>query len=248
MEGIEMENETFLQNQCDGDFSDDICARILSRFSNAADEHHLHVCTTVGAMTQELKEQNLPLKPLTYFGAACSSLHRLATASETETPGHIVDALVTLLSLVISEFEDFNDAVLRKKFDFLSDVLMRVLRLRSIGPNGIVPGLKCVSLLFTSVRENVVWDNVSQLYGVLVSYITDDRTKVTNFISTHCDLNFRLNFCSWAFCFFDVNYCAILLQVDCFFFFSPIRLVLKGWTFILSCDLYKISIFELTSV
>lgn len=178
MEGIEMERETLLHNQCDGDFSDDICARILSRFSSAADEHHLHVCTTVGAMSQELKEQNLPLKPLTYFGAACSSLHRLSTASETETPGHIVDALVTLLSLVISEFKDFDDAVLRKKFDFLSDVLMRVLRLRSIGPNGIVPGLKCVSLLLTSVRENVGWDNVAQLYGVPVSYITDDRTKV----------------------------------------------------------------------
>lgn len=180
MEGIEMDNP--LENQSTGESSDEVCATIISRFSDAANEHHLHVCSTVGAMSQELKDQNLPLKPLSYFGATCSSLHRLSTTSETEIPGHIVDSLITILSLVISEFDDFKDAVLRKKFDYLSDILMRVLRLKAVGPNGIVPGLKCVSRLLTSVRENVAWENAAQLYGVLVGYITDDRAKVRNFL------------------------------------------------------------------
>ncbi|XP_071911266.1 uncharacterized protein [Coffea arabica] len=167
MEGIEMDDPQFPH--------DDVCAEILSQFGDAANEHHLHVCTAIGAMTLELKEQNLPLKPLSYFCATCSSLHRLSSASETETPGHLVDALITILSVVTGKS---NNAVLRKKFGYLSDLLIRILRVKSVGPNGIVPGLKCVSHLLAAAKEKFSWSDMAQLYGVLVACITDDRTKV----------------------------------------------------------------------
>lgn len=174
MEGIEIDDPQFYPPPEESPYDDDdVCATILSQFSDAANEHHLHVCTAIGAMSQELKDQNIPLKPLSYFGATCSSLHRLSSATETDTPGHIVDALITILSVVIGKF---NNAVLRKKFDYLSDLLIRILRVKSVGTNGIVPGLKCVSHL---LKENLSWSDVAQLYDILVGYITDDRTKVS---------------------------------------------------------------------
>ncbi|KAL3532733.1 hypothetical protein ACH5RR_006254 [Cinchona calisaya] len=166
MEGIEMDaHPQFFDD-------DDVCSTILSQFNDGANEHHLHVCTAIGAMSQELKDQNLPLKPLSYFGATCSSLLRL---SETQAPGHLVDALVTILAVVIGKLN--NAAVLRKKFDYLSDLLIRIIRVKSVvGPNGIIPGLKCISLL---LKENSLgWSEVAQLYDILVGYMTDDRSKV----------------------------------------------------------------------
>ncbi|CAI9100786.1 OLC1v1037959C2 [Oldenlandia corymbosa var. corymbosa] len=175
MEGIEMEDPEFHQSAEDSD----VCARILLQFDDAANEHHLHVCAAIGAMSQELKEQNLPLKPLSYFGATCSSLQRLSSAAETETPGHLVDALVTILSEVI---ELLQKAVLRKKFDYLADLLMKVLRLKSVGPDGVISGLKCVSHLAV---ENLSWAEVSPLFGVLVGYLTDDGTNIRKQAHSH---------------------------------------------------------------
>lgn len=177
MEGIETEDPEFHQHA--EDYSLDVCARVLQKFSDAANEHHLHVCTAIGAMSQELKEQNLPLKPLSYFGATCSSLHRLSSSSEAETPGHLVDALITILSEVI---QALDRAILRKKFDYLSDLLIRILRLKSVGSNGIIPGLKCVSHLLV---ENLSWSDVSPLFGALVGFLSDDRTKVSFFLNKY---------------------------------------------------------------
>ncbi|CAA2965615.1 RRP12 [Olea europaea subsp. europaea] len=151
---------------------DQFCSSVLSQFSNSTNEHDIHVCTAIGAMSQELKDQNLPLSPIAYFGATCSSLDRLSSSSEP--PGHLLDALITILSLVVDEF---NTSILKSKYDYLSELLIRVLRSKTIGVNGIVPALKCVSLSLI-VREKVAWADVAQLYGVLLGYITDDRPKV----------------------------------------------------------------------
>lgn len=40
-----------------------------------------------------------------------------------------------------------------------------------------MPGLKCISRLLT-VRVKVVWEDVAELYGVLIGYMTDARFKV----------------------------------------------------------------------
>lgn len=44
-----------------------------------------------------------------------------------------------------------------------------------------MPGLKCISRLLT-VREKVVWEDVAELYGVLIGYMTDARFKVTLYV------------------------------------------------------------------
>lgn len=40
-----------------------------------------------------------------------------------------------------------------------------------------MPGLKCISRLLI-VRENVLWEDVAELCGVLIGYMTDERFKV----------------------------------------------------------------------
>ncbi|KAK6139545.1 hypothetical protein DH2020_026714 [Rehmannia glutinosa] len=167
MEGVEMETAPPVQHS-----SEDFCAAVLSQYSNSNNEHHLHICAAIGAMSQELIDQNLPLTPITYFGATCSSLDRLS--SSADPAGHLLDALLTILSLVIDRF---SPAVLKTKYVYLSELLIRILRLKSVGVNGVVPGIKCASRLLI-VREKVGWADVEQLYGFLISYITDDRLKV----------------------------------------------------------------------
>lgn len=154
------------------DSTDDFSSVVLAQFSNSDNEHHLHICAAIGAMSQELRDQNLPLTPITYFGATCSSLDSLSLS--VDPSGHLLDALMTILSLVINKF---SPAVLKTKHAYLSELLIRVLRLKSVGINGVIPGLMCVSRLLI-VREKVEWAEVAQLYTVLISYITDDRPKV----------------------------------------------------------------------
>ncbi|KAM2313831.1 hypothetical protein ACFX1S_026933 [Malus domestica] len=169
MEGIEMDDPHALPFNDD---DDDICASILTRFSSSTREDHHHLCAAVGAMAQELKDKNLPLTPVAYLGITCSSLDGLA--SQLDPPGHVIDALLTILCIV---FQKVSAAIIVKKNDFLSELLVRVFRSPSLTVGAAVSGLKCISHLLI-VRGRVNWSDVSQLYGFLLSFETDSRPKV----------------------------------------------------------------------
>lgn len=154
------------------DETNDFCNSILLRFSKSTQEDHQHLCTVLGAMSQELKDQSLPLTPIAYFSATCSSLDRFS--SDSQSPIHVIDALLTILSLVLPRV---SVAILRKKREYVSELMVRVLRARSLTPNAVASGLKCVSHLLI-VRDNGIWSDWSQLYGVLLGYATDSRPKV----------------------------------------------------------------------
>lgn len=151
--------------------NDDFYSAVIAQFSDPSNEHHLHICDTIGAISQKLIDLNISLTAIAYFGSTCASLDRISSSTE---PGHLLDALLTILSFVTDRVPP---TALRKKYDYLSELLIRVLRLKSIGVDGVVPGLECISRLLT-VRQKVGWEDVAQLYGVLVSYIIDDRSKV----------------------------------------------------------------------
>lgn len=68
-------------------------------------------------------------------------------------------------------------AVLKKKGDFLADLVLRVVRLSSVTAGAAVSGLKCLSHLLIG-RGRVDWSDVSQLYGVVLALMTDSRPKV----------------------------------------------------------------------
>ncbi|CAN4123948.1 unnamed protein product [Withania somnifera] len=154
--------------------SDDFCNTVLSQFCESNNEHHVHICTAVGTMTQELRDQNFPLTPIAYFGATCSALQSLYTTAPEGPPSHLIDALSAVLSLVVPRI---NQAILRKKYEYLSDVMIQLLALKTIGTEGIVSCLKCVRhLLIVGAKGN--WSDIAQLYGVFIGYITDDRQKV----------------------------------------------------------------------
>ncbi|CAN1843516.1 RRP12-like protein [Linum perenne] len=105
--------------------STDFCDSVLSRFSTSEQEDHRHMCAVIGAISQEIKEQNLPSTPTAYFGAISSALSRLS--SEFSPSPHIVDALVTLLSMVLPQIPE---ATLKKRREFLSDLLLKVQKVR----------------------------------------------------------------------------------------------------------------------
>ncbi|KDP33963.1 hypothetical protein JCGZ_07534 [Jatropha curcas] len=167
MEGLEMEESPIILSH------DDFCDSVLSRFSTSAQEDHQHLCAVIGAMSLELREQNLPSTPMAYFGAACSSLDRLSS-SNPDPPPHVIDALITILSLAIPRI---SAGILKKKREFLSEILIRVLRLNLLTVGAVASGLKCIAHILV-VKDSLNWTDVSPSYGILLGFIIDSRPKV----------------------------------------------------------------------
>ncbi|KAK8660682.1 hypothetical protein V6N13_051597 [Hibiscus sabdariffa] len=168
MEGIEMEGLDIFPDSITGDF----CEAVLRHFSKSDQEDSQRLCATVGAMAQELKEQDLPLTPIAYFGATCSSLDRLV--SEPDSPPQVVQSLTTILSILLPRIPV---AVLKKKGDFVSKTVVTVLRLNSVTEVTLTSGLKCLAQLLVA-GDKVNWSDLSQNYGVIIGYLTDSRAKV----------------------------------------------------------------------
>ncbi|PQQ15272.1 RRP12-like protein [Prunus yedoensis var. nudiflora] len=165
MEDIEMDDAYTLPLSED---DNDICISILARFSNSTRDDHHHLCAAIS----ELKDKNLPSTPVAYLGFTCSSLDGLS--SQPEPSAHVIDALLTILSIV---FQKVSAAILMNKSEFLSELLVRVLRSSSLTVGVAVSGLTCISHLLI-IRGRVNWSDVSSLYGLLLSFITDSRPKV----------------------------------------------------------------------
>ncbi|KAL2338811.1 hypothetical protein Fmac_013257 [Flemingia macrophylla] len=169
MEGIEMdEDHAFGIDEA----GDDFCNAILRRFGNSSDESHQHLCAVIGAMSQELKDHNKPSTPFAYFCAASLSLHKFT--SEPNPSAHVIDALLTILSLVIPRVPP---ALLKNQRDSLSDLILRVLHSPTASDGALVSGLKCLSHLLIA-RETVEWTDVSPLFSVLLGFLADSRPKV----------------------------------------------------------------------
>lgn len=172
IEGLELQEFDYLDDE-----NDDFCASILSKFSNSSNEQHLHLCSVIGAMSQELKDQNVSLSPVAYFGAIVASLDRLSLSSDpsSTSPNHAVDALVTLMNLIMPRI---SPGILKKKKVLLLELLVRVLRGGNcLSSDGVVAGLSCVSGLLV-IKDSLSWSDVSQFYGVLLSFVTHSDTKV----------------------------------------------------------------------
>ncbi|OVA08308.1 putative domain NUC173 [Macleaya cordata] len=169
MDGLEV-HETSLSIED----NEDICSSLLSRFGNSTKEDHQHLCAVVGGMSQELKDQKLPLAPIALFGATISSLDRLSL--ESEPSGHIITALLTFQSMILPKI---SAAVLRNKRSFVLEPVVRILRSKSASVGAVTSGLKCISHLL-AVGDKGSWSEISQLYGILLGFVTDSRAKANN--------------------------------------------------------------------
>ncbi|KMT03364.1 hypothetical protein BVRB_8g190550 [Beta vulgaris subsp. vulgaris] len=118
----------------------------------------------------------LPLSPVAYFGAIVASIDRLSLSSDSSSssPNRPVDALVTLLSLIMPRI---SVGILRKKKVLLLELLVRVLRGgNNLSSDFIAAGLNCVSSLLV-IRDSLSWSDVSQFYGFLLGFVTQSDAK-----------------------------------------------------------------------
>jgi len=171
MEGLEVHGAELLNEE------DDIGASVLSRFNTSDDEEHRHLCVVVGAMAQELKDQNVSLSPIAYFGATLSALDRLTSDDNA------IGALLCFLSFVMPRI---SPGILRKKRQLLLQLLVRVLKGSRLSSNAKVAGIMCVSSLLVIRDASAGWSDVSEFYGFLLGFITDSDARVTNFCKFIC--------------------------------------------------------------
>ncbi|CAN6471177.1 unnamed protein product [Victoria cruziana] len=158
-----------------GDASCDLCESIMARYKNSTQEDHQHLCAVAGAISQELREQKLPLSPISYFAASVSSLERLADGpSALQLGDPAVAALLNLLSVSISRI---SPAVLKNKGLSAAEVVVRVLGPSLQSPAAVKAGLKCVSQLLVAA-DKVDWASMTRPYNFLLTHVTDQRPKV----------------------------------------------------------------------
>ncbi|KAK8971331.1 hypothetical protein KSP40_PGU005153 [Platanthera guangdongensis] len=159
----------------DGHFSgNDIAAEILVTFHNSPLEEHHNLCATVGAISQAIKEQGLPLTPAAYFAASVSSFVRLIGDSPVSSGDQDVSAILSFLSIILTRV---SPAVFRSKAGTFSESLIRVLTCGSLPVDGMIAGLKCVSHMLV-ISDKYNWSSASQLYAILLNYITNNTLKV----------------------------------------------------------------------
>lgn len=236
-----------------GDLSDnsDLGAAVLKRFEASKQEEHQRLCATVGAMSQSLKDQSIPLTPVAYFSATFSSLDRLskdpASASDP-----ITASLLVFLSCCVPAVPV---AVVRSKGALVCETVVRILGFGSLSDNGVKAGLKCIAGLIV-VGDKSSWLNLSPSYCAVLRSATEHRPKVARITNYEYTFETRVFFshailivCSFSTC--TKVCCCVNFQLIQLFVINPRFLaiprhyVLKYFvnvtsTYALNTFLYKI--------
>ncbi|KAG6501722.1 RRP12-like protein [Zingiber officinale] len=152
---------------------DDLAVGVLSRFQSSSNDDRQHLCATVGAMAQALKDQGIPHTPVAYFGATVSSLDRLSRHPASGSD----PATASLLSFLAIAFPKVPRPVVRSRWKEVSETLIRVLGFDSLQPAGVKSGLRCASYLL-AVGDKANWSDLSPLYDSLIGFMTDQHQKV----------------------------------------------------------------------
>ncbi|MQM05498.1 hypothetical protein Taro_038315 [Colocasia esculenta] len=175
MEGVEVEQppqeDTFpFEGEVSGG---DIGASLLSRLHSSPREDHQHLCTVVGAMSQELKDQGFPLTPVAYFGATVSSLERLS-----QDPSCGADPVAAALLVFLSEvLPRVPPAALRSRVVPVLETVRRVLTSGAASERALEGALHCVPhLVVVGGKDN--WSSAAPLYKILLEFMTDGRAEV----------------------------------------------------------------------
>uniref|UniRef100_A0A1D1YZ83 RRP12-like protein n=1 Tax=Anthurium amnicola TaxID=1678845 RepID=A0A1D1YZ83_9ARAE len=180
MEGVELEQppheHPFLlegDEVGDNDGGGDIGASLLEQFQDSRREDHQHLCTVVGAMSQELKDQGFPLTPVAYFGATVSSLERLS-----QDPSCGADPVVTALLVLLSEVLPMvPPAALRSRAGPVLETVRRILMSGAVSEGTLEGAFLCVPhLMVIGGKDN--WSSAAPLYKILLEFMTDSRTEV----------------------------------------------------------------------
>ncbi|MCL7022506.1 hypothetical protein MKW94_005403 [Papaver nudicaule] len=155
----------------------DICDSILTRFGTSPKDHHQHLCSAVGAISAQIKEDPsvpVPVPVIYYFGATLSSLAEFS--EELKPSAHIITAVLTFQSMVLPRV---SRPILVKKRCEVSEPILKILKGSELSGVGsvVVAGLKCLGYLIV-VGDKGSWSEVEKAYDVVVCFISDHREKV----------------------------------------------------------------------
>ncbi|GKB21668.1 retrovirus-related pol polyprotein from transposon TNT 1-94 [Tanacetum coccineum] len=154
---------------------DDFCNQMMSQLKDSEDDDFA-MKTIFGDISQSLKETNLPLTPLAYLGATCTSLDKLLlVVSESNNVSSSVDGLVSIVSMLLPHI---SSPVLRKESQFISSLITRVIHSNNNHIVVVCRGLKCVSHLIV-FGHHTTWSIVSPLFSLLLSFIVNSNLKVS---------------------------------------------------------------------
>lgn len=151
----------------------DIATELLNRYQASVNEHHHHICATIGAMSQTLKDNTLPQTPVSYFGATISALER-QSRDPSSGSDPVTCALLSVLAFVMTRV---SPGVVRKKWEYANDMVVKVLSSAGLPVVGVEAGIKCLASLL-KVADKGSWDKIDGTFRFLIKFATDSRAKV----------------------------------------------------------------------
>ncbi|GKE25934.1 hypothetical protein Tco_1441318, partial [Tanacetum coccineum] len=170
-----IENSTKAAAKAKANMEDDFCNQMMSQLKDSEDDDFA-MKTIFGDISQSLKETNLPLTPLAYLGATCTSLDKLLlVVNESNNVSSSVDGLVSIVSMLLPHI---SSPVLRKESQFISSLITRVIHSNNNHMVVVCRGLKCVSHLIV-FGHHTTWSLVSPLFSLLLSYVANSNLKVS---------------------------------------------------------------------
>ncbi|XP_062010728.1 uncharacterized protein LOC133727119 isoform X1 [Rosa rugosa] len=153
-----------------------IGASILMRFTDSNRELDLEIRKLIVVMSGVFRDHKAPPTPVDYLGATCTSLD-IATASMPQASGHVLDAHLTVLSIVIPKVPA---AFLIKNLWPLFNSIARPLRSSSLfdESTGCLV-VKCIAEFIIAVAKVVNnWSDVSELYSFFLNLATIKALEV----------------------------------------------------------------------
>ncbi|XP_006843867.2 RRP12-like protein [Amborella trichopoda] len=168
MEGIEMEEVSLCEE------NEDLYYDLLSRLKNSQNTDHQHLCAVIGAMAQELQDQNIPRNPTAYFAATISSLDKLSIDPMVGSNDPVSASLLIFLEMILPRV---SSAILRSKGVASMETIRKVVGKPGVSVGAMNAGLKCISHLIV-VGDKFQWQIIVPYYGFLLSHIIDRVQKV----------------------------------------------------------------------
>ncbi|KAJ3696083.1 hypothetical protein LUZ60_001460 [Juncus effusus] len=151
----------------------DLAAALLRRFESSPHEDHQRLCAAVGAISQSLKDQSIPLTPVAYFGATSSSLDQLSKDSSSAADP-VTASLLVFLSYCLP---GVPAPVLRSKGGSICESIVRILGFGLVSESGVKAGLKCISRLIVA-GDKSNWTSLKPFYDVVLRFAINHRPKV----------------------------------------------------------------------
>ncbi|KAI3987288.1 hypothetical protein MKX01_003038 [Papaver californicum] len=164
----------------------DLCEELMKRYGKSGAIQHRHLCASASAMRVVLKEEGLPLTPLSYFAATISAIDdtiaSFSSSSHTKNSSSSIDSkatssLTSFLSILLPLIP--SQALPSSKANNAVTILVMLLKIPKVAqsPATIRSVIKSLGFLI-KLCDLEDWKFAKSVFEMILEFSIDKRPKV----------------------------------------------------------------------